>query len=162
MDECVLRTLPHLGVIVQDMVLVQWHTGMRPGEVCRLQWSEIDDGRTPWVYRPAQHKTKYLGQRREVLIGPQARRLLVKYEEQEPIFTMKRTSYTRAIARGCERAGVLRWSPNQLRHSRGTHAREVAGLDTAGALLGHTKLETTQVYAALSGEKSREYAERYG
>ncbi len=56
-------------------------------------------------------------------------------------------SYRRAIERACERAGVPKWAPNQLRHTRGTEIRKEYGLEAAGAVLGHSKVETTQVYA---------------
>ena len=56
-------------------------------------------------------------------------------------------SYRRAIARACEKAGVPVWSPNQLRHTRATEIRKAYGLEHAGAVLGHSKVETTQVYA---------------
>jgi integrase len=65
-------------------------------------------------------------------------------------------SYRRAITRAAERAGVPAWSPNRLRHAKATELRRAFGLDAAGAVLGHSKLETTQVYA----ERSLELAER--
>ena len=39
-----------------------------------------------------------------------------------------------------------RWHPNQLRHTRATELRRY-GLDLAKTILGHTKVETTQIYA---------------
>lgn len=39
-----------------------------------------------------------------------------------------------------------RWHPNQLRHSRATELRGY-GLDIVKTILGHTKVETSQVYA---------------
>jgi integrase len=48
-----------------------------------------------------------------------------------------------------------RWSPNQLRHTAATEIRRAFGLDHAAAVLGHTELTTTQVYA----ERSRLTAE---
>jgi integrase len=48
-----------------------------------------------------------------------------------------------------------RWSPNQLRHTAATEIRRAFGLDHAAAVLGHTELTTTQVYA----ERSRQTAE---
>jgi integrase len=39
-----------------------------------------------------------------------------------------------------------RWHPNQLRHSRATELRPY-GLDVVKTILGHSKLETTQVYS---------------
>jgi integrase len=38
------------------------------------------------------------------------------------------------------------WHPNRLRHTRGTELRTY-GLDLAKTVLGHTKVETTQIYA---------------
>lgn len=56
-------------------------------------------------------------------------------------------SYALAIWRACDRSGIPRWSPNRLRHSRATELRRQFGLDTASAILGHSKVETTQIYA---------------
>lgn len=56
-------------------------------------------------------------------------------------------SYRRAITRACDRAGVTRWSPNQLRHARATEVRALAGLEAAQTILGHTRADVTQVYA---------------
>jgi integrase len=39
-----------------------------------------------------------------------------------------------------------RWHPNRLRHTRATELRAY-GLDVAKTVLGHTKVETTQIYA---------------
>lgn len=66
------------------------------------------------------------------------------------------TNYGQAIRRACEAAGIPRWAPNQIRHTRATELRREFGLDAAGAVLGHAKLETTQIYA----EKNQELARR--
>ena len=55
-------------------------------------------------------------------------------------------NYRQAIQRACERAGVPAWAPNQLRHSRATELRK-HGLDVLSTILGHSKIETTQIYA---------------
>lgn len=39
------------------------------------------------------------------------------------------------------------WSPNQLRHTRGTLIRERFGLEAAQVVLGHSDADTTQIYA---------------
>jgi integrase len=81
--------------------------------------------------------------------------------------------YRRAIARACRKAdaastlfafllllccpsiacavnlaavAVPRWSPNRLRHSRATELRPY-GLDVVKTVLGHSKVETTQIYS---------------
>jgi hypothetical protein len=71
-------------------------------------------------------------------------------------------SYRRAIFYACQKADriahekdrsipaeqviVPKWSPNRLRHNRATELRPY-GLDLAKTVLGHSKVETTQVYA---------------
>ena len=71
-------------------------------------------------------------------------------------------SYRRAIARACRKAEAAAresngaeaggpvlvpiWSPNRLRHNRATDLRAY-GLDVTKTILGHAKVETTQIYA---------------
>jgi integrase len=57
------------------------------------------------------------------------------------------TSYARAIAKGCARAGIPRWHPHQLRHGAATRLAAEFGVETARIILGHTSLDTTQIYA---------------
>ena len=57
-------------------------------------------------------------------------------------------SYRRAIVRACDRAGVDRWHPHQLRHTYATEIRRQYGLEAARILLGHSSaLVTEAVYA---------------
>lgn len=56
-------------------------------------------------------------------------------------------AYGNAIARACKRAGVQHWHPNQLRHSAGTHMRQIGGLEATSLALGHKGLAVTEVYA---------------
>jgi len=56
-------------------------------------------------------------------------------------------SYRRAIHRACDKAGVERWSPNRLRHSKATEVRAKFGLEGAQVVLGHASADITQVYA---------------
>jgi integrase len=45
-------------------------------------------------------------------------------------------AYRRAITRACDRHGIPRWTPHQLRHSAGTEARNGIGIEAAQARLG--------------------------
>ncbi len=71
-------------------------------------------------------------------------------------------AYRRAVARGCDVAGIDRWSPNQLRHTAATRIRQEFGIEAAQAVLGHRLLETTQVYAESNRLRAREAMERIG
>lgn len=58
-----------------------------------------------------------------------------------------RNSYRQAIQRACRKAAVPDWSPLQLRHTSATAIRARYGVEAAKVILGHTKVETTQIYA---------------
>jgi integrase len=97
-----------------------------------------------------------------------------------------RRSYRQAVVRACDRANaaalkklakgllaegrppeevakelegkrpVPRWSPLQLRHTVATAIRARFGVEAAATVLGHSKVETTEIYA----EKNRDRAEQ--
>ena len=73
-----------------------------------------------------------------------------------------RLTYARAISRGCLKAGVPHWSPNQLRHNAATKVRRECGLDVARAVLGHSSPATTLAYAEMDATKAAEAMERLG
>jgi integrase len=54
-----------------------------------------------------------------------------------------------------------RWHPNRLRHSRATELRRY-GLDVTKTVLGHAKVETTEVYAEKDLAAAMELMERIG
>src|SRR5207247_329911 len=53
-----------------------------------------------------------------------------------------------AITRACEAAGVEHFHPHQVRHLHATEVRRRYGLEAAQVLLGHSRADVTQVYAA--------------
>lgn len=55
-------------------------------------------------------------------------------------------AYLCAVQRAAERAGVPKWSPNQLRHTQATQVNEALGIEAAQRLLGHSSPETTKIY----------------
>lgn len=71
-------------------------------------------------------------------------------------------TYAQAIRRACAKAGVTPWTPGRLRHTAAVRIREEMGLEAAQALLGHTLVETTQIYADTRSRKAREVAQRLG
>jgi integrase len=71
-------------------------------------------------------------------------------------------SYRNAIHHACDKAGIPRWNPNQLRHTRATEIRRRFGLVAASDALGHTNLETSKIYAEQSLERAVEIARKIG
>lgn len=183
--ELVAKTLEHLPAMVRDLVLFLWHTGARPGEATALTTGDIDMGGDVWYARPRHHKNAYRGQDREIPIGPKAQEALRPWLLADPdrvIFSPMRVDdrqtrrrgrrlpgerYSRcglgqAIRRACDRAGVERWHPSQLRHSAATRLRSEGGIDAAATVLGHADPGTTLIYAARDRDKATELIRRVG
>ena len=66
------------------------------------------------------------------------------------------SSFRQAVARLCEKAGVPAWSPNRLRHNAATLFRKNYGLESARILLGHRKMNTTEIYAEADLESAKQ------
>lgn len=187
-DEQIEKTLPFLQPTPADMVRLQRRTGMRPGEICTMQWGELDRSGAIWLYRPASHKLEHHGRSRVIAIGPQGQAILLRREKSAGrsryVFPGRhgpftRQAYARAVTRAAERAFSMPvelqklprksttpearqlrerasawrerhcWHPNQIRHTFATELRKVAGLDAVAAALGHSQVETSQIYAEL-------------
>ena len=89
-----------------------------------------------------------------------------------------RMAYTRAVTRAARKTFPIPpfapaaeakawkakywWSPLRLRHTAGTRFRKEFGLDVSATLLGHTRLETTQIYAEIDYAKASEVMRRIG
>lgn len=162
------RTLRMLPRQVADMVRVQLRTGARPGEIRMMRVGDIVADRDTWLFIPEHHKTEHLGKVRQIPVGPRTRRVLTPHREgkrsEQYVFTTgigdnvpyTKDSYAKAVKRAAKRAGVPHWSPNQLRHTRGSEIRRRYGVEAASTVLGHSNLQTTEIYA----ERNLAMAER--
>lgn len=190
----VMKTLEHLPRTLKAMVLLQYWTGARPGEIFGLAPEDIDRSRDIWVAAIHVHKNTWRknGKPRFVAIPAQAQELLAELLEEtapgQPLFQPVRAmrerwaecathraaqtddtcghigerydkdTYRRAVVRACERAGVERWTPYQLRHTAATEIEAESGPQAARAALGHASLNTTQLYLHTSIEAAMEAA----
>lgn len=69
----------------------------------------------------------------------------------------------KAVARACAAAKLeKRWTPNQLRHSAATRIRREFGIEAASVILGHSNLQTTQIYAEADRLRAIEIAATVG
>ena len=71
-------------------------------------------------------------------------------------------SYGRAVRNACKKAGIDTWSPNQLRHARGTVIRKGYGLEASQVVLGHSKADVTQIYAERDFDLARNIMREIG
>jgi integrase len=165
-DEHVDAVLPHVSDVAADICRFMRLSGARPGEVLAMKAADLDrSDASLWAYQPKQHKTKYRGKQRAVFIGPRAQAVLAPYilkAGDDRLFPITRAALTRAINRGCKRAGIPAWAPNRIRHSVGTVVRAKFGLEAAQVLLGHVHADVTQTYAERDMAKARELARLIG
>ena len=148
--------------VIRDLIALQIYTGMRSGEVLSMTTRQIVDN----VYRPEKHKNKWRGHKREIHLGPQARAIVARrsagLSPDDRLFKLRVDSYTTTIDRACKRAGVAHWHPHQLRHLAGSMVRDKYGLDAAQAFLGHATAKTSEIYAKVKTDLSKQAAEEIG
>lgn len=77
--EWVDAILPYVWPPVAAMIQVQWHTGMRPGEVVLMRPCDIDMNGDIWVYEPQDHKNRWRNHRRLVPLGPKAQAIICRF-----------------------------------------------------------------------------------
>jgi integrase len=165
---------------------------MRPGEVLAMTAAQIDrTDPSCWKYAPTHHKTIHKGHSRVIFLGTRAQEIVlprILRSGSGELFPMTRAALRRAIHRGCRRAyphptlsGIAKdkltaaeraelkgwikahsWHPNQIRHTVATNVRANYGLEAAQVLLGHSKADTTQVYAERDMTKAADVARRIG
>ena len=153
--EHVEQTLAKLNQPFRDMAILQWYTGMRPGEVIAMTCDGLDTSGDVWFYRPKRHKMDRLGKPRIIAIGPRGINVLrprLKPNPHEPLFLTKSLiskplfKYRRAIATAAEAAGIPRWTPHQIRHSRATLVEQRFGREAAANAIGDS-IRATDIYA---------------
>jgi integrase len=165
-EEQIEATLPNVSKLVADIIQIMRLTGARPGEILSMTAGQIDrSDPSCWAYLPGRHKSQHKDKSRVVFLGSRAQAVLMSRivkAASGPLFPITLSAFRRAILRGCRKAGIPRWSPNQIRHSVGTHVRSSFGLEAAQCLLGHARADVTQTYAERDMQQAKEVARKIG
>ncbi|MFM8896038.1 MAG: tyrosine recombinase XerC [Actinomycetales bacterium] len=156
-------------VAVRDRCLLEllYGTGIRVGELCALDLSDVDLSRhtlrvlgkgnkervVPFGIPAARAVTDWLDTR-DALTGPHSGWALLLGVQGRRIDP--RTVRT-IVGRATVGAGVPRLAPHGLRHSAATHVLQGgADLRAVQEFLGHASLATTQRYTHVSAERLRQ------
>jgi integrase len=151
------------GRFRQALIFLRF-TGCRPGELCRLLWTDID--LSAQIIRLKRHKTsKKTKKPRLIPLHPIILKLLIvirRYGQPgEHVFlNHRRKPWTRrALASRLRRSRAAARIPEDavlygLRHAFGTRAI-LNGVDikTLSELMGHTNIRMTEHYVALAGQQ---------
>jgi integrase len=116
---------------------------------------------SPRAYVEAMHRRR-AELRRTKRTPSELRRRRKAKPRRTPAQRYNRRSYRLAIVRACRKAGVPAWSPLQLRHAAATAIRTRYGLEAAKAILGHSRVETSQIYAERGMGRAAEIMEAIG
>lgn len=145
-------------------------SGCRIGEIVQVNINDIDWNNNSLVVHGKGDKE------REIYFNIKCRIWLKKYlevrdDEELALFVNERAPHRRTsisqlryvVKRVAARAGVeANVYPHRLRHSYATHLLENgAPMEAIQTLMGHSKPETTALYAKLSGERRRQIYKRY-
>jgi integrase/recombinase XerD len=157
MEECLkiirgIRNLKHRSIIS-----LLYSSGMRIGELLRLEWRDVDFDRGQLNIRSSKNR-KY----RYVPLSENIALMLQNYYRQYPTIRYvfegspgleySASSVRKILSRACRKAGIQKHvTPHTLRHSYATHLLE-SGIDLriVQELLGHSKPETTMIYTHVS------------
>src|SRR5262249_4677151 len=159
-DEHVEATIPHVSPIAADIIRVMRLSGARPGEATGMRADQIDRADPDcWCYVPPRHKTSHRQKKRVIFLGPRCQAILAPYLAKAgggKVFPMGLSGLRSSIRRGCDQAGVPRWSPNRLRHTHATEIRKRFGVEASQVMLGHSHINTTEIYAEVNADRGRE------
>jgi integrase len=111
----------------------------------------LRDDETEFLFSPREAMEEFrAGQRlgrRTPLYPSKAAAPKTSNPKQSPGGRYTTRSYYHAIGYGCRHAGVEPWHPNQLRHASATRIRQSFDLEAARAVLGHSDMKTSEIYA---------------
>jgi integrase len=173
-DEDLEATLAQAPQQIADMARVQLLIACRAGELRRMRGDEIDWKERPdgvWKFVPSRHKGSHRGKTQVYFVGPRAQKVLLTYLAKAAggyLFPTGRTpyyadvSYRDALKNAARRAGVKPWSPGRLRHNALTRYDEAAGIQAASTVVGHARVETSQIYAEKNKRQAAELVARLG
>jgi integrase/recombinase XerD len=159
---------------VRDRTLIEllYATGLRVSELISLTQGSIDLDRGLLTCTGKGSKQRHVpigrGALDWLLQYEKARRALLSGVESSRLFvahggrTLTRQDVWAKLKSYAEKAGLRDVSPHVLRHSFATHLLE-HGADTRSvqALLGHSDLQTTQIYTHVTGDRLRSVYEKH-
>jgi len=138
-------------------------TGIRTAELCSLNCEQIN-GNLSLLINGKGDKERFIEMPEK--LRQRLRKFISRRNNNEPVFLAKnkritRTAVSTLIKRYGEKAQLsFRISPHRLRHSFATHLLNRGGkIEAVSALLGHSSIATTQIYAKLTNDSiRREYS----
>lgn len=137
-----------------------YSTGLRVSELINLKLKDLSlEKKEGWVRKGKGSKDRFF-KLSDILLEDLNKYVLTLNDKETYLFPGKNNTLTprniqKIIERSAKKANIgKRASPHKLRHSFATHLLE-SGVDIRyiQALLGHSSISTTEIYAHVSGEQ---------
>ncbi len=156
---------PQLAV---DMFLFSFYcAGIRFGDLCRIKFSMIQDGRLKYTMHKSNNE-------RNIKLMPQALKIVERYRKKNKEFLfdtkvdwsqedysigVRNSFYRKNLHWACERAEVSKVGYHSARNSFADYAHK-KGIDiySIKELLGHSKISTTEIYMKAFHEEETDKA----
>jgi integrase len=156
---------PANGSVYSLALRLAVESGLRPAEISALMWADIDfESEALWVRSTERHTVKD----KEDRLVPLTEDVLRKLEqlgkgkaESDLVFTTStggafQNAFRLALQKACKKLGLNNVNPYQLRHTFATRALDAgAPIQQVAAIMGHSKITTTQGYAHASDKGKR-------
>jgi integrase/recombinase XerC len=159
-DDEIAALLQTAAPMDQVLVLLGVHAGLRAQECASLRWADVHLARRDLVVRLGKG-----GRQRIVALSATLRQALQTLPRRADGYVLPyRTAASawRHMQELCAKADVVPTGVHALRHSAGTRLyAETHDLEATARHLGHTKLETTRIYAKWSDRQLRETIGRW-
>lgn len=131
------------------------------GEACEVLRPFLDREPAANCFSPAESRAGYEADAKAKRKGLGSRKPKSDEPKRKPGRSYAPDSYLNALKRACDRAGVPRFTPYQIRHLVADQIADAGTRDDARAVLGHAGIRTTEGYLSDFG-KSVEVARRRG
>lgn len=139
-----------------------WREGMEEKEI--LLGPKAQTLLSPWftdcaprdyLFSPRRVAARVISQRSKKpgRDGARARNFAKLNRTRPPRECYDDASYAQAVQRACRKAGIDEWTPGRLRHTAATEIRARYGAEAAKVALGHSRLDTTEIYAERDRQK---------
>jgi len=146
-----------------DLVEKQYAIGPKAQEILQ-HWLRADEDE--FLFQPKEAREFIYQQRRSRRKTPMTPSQRARKPKSNPRCPPRdhydKNSYTRVIGRACEKAGIPKWHPHQLRHTCGTDVCKQFGVEGARLYLGQQQISTTEIYAEKDMERVAEIANQMG
>lgn len=154
-EQALIAAVTNEGTL-RDRVLIVLllHTGLRAGEICRLQRNQVKLGKRSGTLEVIGKRNKY----RDVPLNATARKVLEEYLSTLPsegisLFPSAKTGESLSeralgyiVKKYATRAKLVDISPHDLRHRFGYRMAESVPLHRLAQIMGHDSLDTTRLY----------------